>query len=227
MRSRVSSAHVLAFVAVVLSLSGGAYAAAKIGSKDIRTGAVASRAIKNGSVSSKELSVGVRRALSRRGPAGPRGATGSRGPGGSRGPTGPRGRTGSTGPAGPAGTFADALPASRTTRGTYAVAGTGAAESSESFAFALASAPAVHFVAAGSGAPAECPGNATTPAAAAGHLCVYEAARTGTVSSLTLFDPTQGLDAGTGKASRFGFGVRLTGAEGAIRSTGSWAVTAA
>jgi hypothetical protein len=56
---------------------------------------------------------------------------------------------------------------------------------------------------------------------------VYEAARSGLASSVTVFDPAQGRDAGAGKAGRFGFGLRVVAdAAGALRSTGSWAVTA-
>ena len=232
---RLSSAHVLAFVAVVLSLSGGAYAAGKIGARDIKKGAVTSRAIKDGSVHSRDLSRGLRRSLAQRvgsgrpGPAGPQGAKGDRGP---RGYRGRRGATGPTGPQGPAGPLPESLPGGRTIRGTYVVSGTAGApgaelETGDSFAFALAAAPAPHFVADGTSAPAECPGTAAAPAAAPGHLCVYEAARTGIASSVTIFDPTLPRDAGAGKAGRFGFGLRVVAdAAGPLRSTGGWAVTA-
>ena len=44
---------------------------------------------------------------------------------------------------------------------------------------------------------------------------------------MTIFDPALGRDAGAGKAGRFGFGIRFVAdAAGALRSTGSWAVTA-
>ena len=235
MRRRLSSAHVLAFVAVVLSLTGGAYAASRIGARDIKTGAVSSRAIKDRSVYSRDLSSGVRRALAQRagtGKTGPKGDKGDRGARGPRGYRGYRGATGPTGPQGPAGPLPESLPGGRTARGTYVVSGSPAAagaelETGESFAFAPAAAPAPHFVAEGATAPAECPGTAAAPAAAAGHLCVYEATRGGLAGSVTVFDPAQGRDAGAGKAGRFGFGLRFVAdAAGPLRSSGSWAVTA-
>ena len=56
----------------------------------------------------------------------------------------------------------------------------GLANTSVSFVYALAAAPAVHFVRQGTAAPAQCPGNATFPQATAGNLCVYETERLNT-----------------------------------------------
>ncbi|MDP9386314.1 MAG: hypothetical protein M3P50_14015, partial [Actinomycetota bacterium] len=84
----------------------------------------------------------------------------------------------------------------------------------------------VRFVAAGATAPPECPGNAGAPAAAAGHLCVYEAEVSGLARPRTIFDPAQGDGAGTDRASRFGFGVRVVSdGAGPVGSQGAWAVT--
>ena len=232
---RLSSAHLLSVIAIVLALSGGAYAAATIGPDDIKRNAVRSKHLRDGSVARADLSASVRRALAARpgtggrGPTGARGATGPRGPRGYRGYRGEKGATGATGPAGP---FVDAVPAGRTLRGSYLVsdvAGAPAAEveASVSFPFSLGAAPAPHFVAAGASTPAECPGSAASPAAAAGHLCVYEAERTGVALGAEVFDPSRTRAEGAGKAGRFGFGLRLTAdAAGVLRSSGSWAATA-
>jgi hypothetical protein len=221
--ARLTSAHAIALLALVLAMSGGAYAAAKIGAKDIKRNAVRSKHIRNGQVAVADLSPTVRRALSRRGPAGPAGPRGATGPRGSRGPRGFRGTTGPTGPAGP---VPETLPSGRTIRGTFAVGGAAATagdafDQGVTFQYAAASAPAVHVVGVGAAAPAECAGNAATPAAAAGHLCVYVAEGAAPV----VFDPSQPRATGAGKASRYGFGLSaVAAAPGPARSAGTWAL---
>jgi len=216
---RLSSAHVISLLALFLALGGGAYAAIKIGPENIERNAVRSRHIKDGTISRQDLNRDLRLALARHG------ATGA------PGPTGPTGTAGSEGPQGPAGPFPDALPAGRTLGGTFAISGTAAAavdtaQTAESFAFALAEAPAVHVIAAGLTPPAECPGSPAAPAAGAGHLCVFEVERSAAVASLAVFDPSASTGNGAGKATRFGFGIRATAdAGGALRSAGTWAVT--
>src|SRR5262249_42229928 len=129
------------------------------------------------------------------------------------------------------GSYPDSLAGGRTLRGSYAVSGVATLvdqpfETAVSFALALASAPAAHLVVGGA-ATAECPGSAAAPAAAAGHLCGYEAEPSGLIKSRAIFDPAQGDAAGAGQSGRFGFGVRIV-ADGAgpLGSQGSWAVTA-
>jgi hypothetical protein len=216
---RLSSAHVIAVIALVLALGGGAYAAARIGAKDIERGAVRSYHIKDGTIARRDLDRALRLSLGRRGPAGPRGSAGPQGP---RGATGPRGFTGPRGATGPAGAFPDALPSGHTIRGTYLVGSDG--ETAVSFVVTLASAPATTIVPAGSAATPECPGSAAAPTATAGHLCVYEAQRSPAVAALTVFDPA---DPQRASASRVGFGLRAApnGTAGALRSSGTWAVT--
>ncbi len=67
--------------------------------------------------------------------------------------------------------------------GTAAAAG-GLANTSVSFVYALAAAPAINFVRQGAAAPAACTGNATFPQAAAGNVCIYEAERLNTVGGI-------------------------------------------
>jgi hypothetical protein len=132
-RLKLDRATVLAFVAVFLALTGGAYAVAvpssSVGSrqlkknavtgKKIKVGAVRSRHVKNGSLLGKDFKAGTLPAgpqgpegpagapgtSGERGPAGPAGAQGPAGPAaaGAPGPAGPAGPAGARGPAGPAG----------------------------------------------------------------------------------------------------------------------------
>jgi hypothetical protein len=65
-RERVSSAHVIALLALFLALGGGAYAASSlkknsVGAKQIKRGAVRSAEIKNGSVKRADLARGLLR----------------------------------------------------------------------------------------------------------------------------------------------------------------------
>jgi hypothetical protein len=54
-RQSPSPAMVVAFIALFAALSGGAYAAKKIGSKNLRSGAVTTKKIKNGAVTGKKI----------------------------------------------------------------------------------------------------------------------------------------------------------------------------
>ena len=104
---RPSPAMVVAFVALLLGLGGGAYAQQlsnnSVGSKQLKNNAVTTKKIKNGAVNSNKVKNGslvsgdFKAGQIPAGPAGPRGATGE------RGPTGATGATGPIGPRGPAG----------------------------------------------------------------------------------------------------------------------------
>lgn len=49
----------------------------------------------------------------------------------------------------------------------------------------------------------------------------------GLVTSVSPFDPGQAKAGGAGKANRFGFGLRVVAdGAGALRTSGTWAVTA-
>jgi hypothetical protein len=219
---------ITAFI-LTLSLGSGAYAVSKIGAKDIKRNAVHSRHIKNGSVRVADLSPAARtRTL---GTAGPKGATGPRGARGPRGRRGTTGAAGPAGPAGPAGTFSDTLPSGKTARGTFVFEHSPSgedetADTTASFPFALGAAPTPHVIAAGTAAPAECPGSAADPKAAAGHLCVYEASAQGLLKARTTYDPAKEFAAGT--AGQYGFALRYTlgVGPGPHRAHGTWAVTA-
>jgi hypothetical protein len=99
--------------------------------------------------------------------------------------------------------------------GTSAAVG-GLANTSVSFVYALAAAPAVFFVRQGTAAPAQCPGNATFPQANAGTLCIYETERLNTIGGTV-------NEVNRSGATIF---INATGA-GAFYSFGTWAVTGA
>ena len=66
----------------------------------------------------------------------------------------------------------------------------------------------------GAVAPAECPGNATTPQAQAGFLCIYETSHTNTAG------------AGLNAVNRFGATIFVNStAAGGFYSYGTWAAT--
>jgi hypothetical protein len=89
LKPRLSYANVMATIAVFVALGGSSYAALKVGTKQLRNGAVTSVKIKNGAVVSKKINRKTRRALrGTKGPAGPAGAQGPAGPAGAQGPAG-------------------------------------------------------------------------------------------------------------------------------------------
>lgn len=91
MRKRIqrpSPALVVACIALFVALGGVGYAAATIGTSDIKNGAVTSKKIKNRTIVGKDIKQQTINAL--------------RGQRGASGPAGPQGPTGATGPAGTA-----------------------------------------------------------------------------------------------------------------------------
>jgi hypothetical protein len=87
-----SGSMLVAVVALVVALTGGAYAASKINGKHLVRNSVASSKIKNKTLKNKDFSNQAKRSLE-----------GDRGPRGRRGPRGPQGPQGDTGVQGPAG----------------------------------------------------------------------------------------------------------------------------
>ena len=100
--------------------------------------------------------------------------------------------------------------------GGTAAAANGLANTSVSFVYALAAAPAISSSARGRHRPRQCPGNATFPQAAAGNLCVYETERTNTAGG-------QVNEVNRSGATIFIFAT----AAGGFFSFGTWAVTGA
>jgi Collagen triple helix repeat (20 copies) len=200
LRRHITPATVLAFVALVFAVTGGAFAATGSGSGS-GSGAKVSASVAPAAVVAKAKS---KPKAGARGPAGPKGATGATGAAGPAGPTGPSGATGPQGPqgapgtngtngtngekgetgaAGPEGspwTGGGTLPAGKTETGTwsYNASAAGPVVASVSFALPLEEAAAknlkVHYIGEGASQSPECPGTISSPAAEPGNLCVYQ-----------------------------------------------------
>lgn len=245
-RARLSFTNVAVVLALVLAMSGGAYAAGKY----VIT-------------STKQIKPSVLKALRGKagpnGPAGPAGTAGSAGAAGkegAQGPVGPRGTTGekgamgatgATGVTGEAGaeglpcTTSGTLPTGKSEFGTWAIsafakAGFQQVRTAISFQCPLkAQTTKVHFIISGSTPSTECPGTEKEPKAAIGNLCVYEAFMShGKFSFFTLpYPPFELEESGpTGTILVFstpGSGlpeIKGTGEEyGVVEGEGTWAVT--
>jgi len=81
-RPQLSYANVMSTIAVFIALGGTSYAVARnsIGTPQLRNNAVTSAKVRNGSLSTKDLSSSARAVRGQRGPAGPSGPTGPPGP---------------------------------------------------------------------------------------------------------------------------------------------------
>ena len=170
LRQRFGAAGIVAVIAAVLAMSGGAFAGGSQLARVSATGAHPGRGL-------------ARPPAARRGPRGPRGATGPAGP---QGPAG-QGRQGDPGPRGPEGspwTAGGTLPSGRSESGTWIAAAAGkevAPGQSEgagtvSFVIRTVVPPEIHLIAkgqAGQEHAAECPGSTSLPLAAKGNLCLY------------------------------------------------------
>ena len=188
LRNQIGTAGlVVAIVALVAALGGGAYAATSNSGK-----ATASANGKKGPRGPK----GATGPAGPQGPAGPAGSKGDAGPKGEKGDTGAQGPAGPQGPAGKKGTtgFTETLPSEKTETGTWAIgplteeANPGSSVgyyAPISFPIPLENAldeTQVHFInltgeEEGGGIPnrpsSTCLGTASDPTATPGHLCVY------------------------------------------------------
>jgi Collagen triple helix repeat (20 copies) len=234
-RRRLCYANVVATLALVFAMSGGALAAGHY----LLT-------------STSQISPKVLKAL--KGKSGPAGATGAQGAAGSQGPAGAQGAQGlkgETGPAGAAGvqglkgetgapgangkegspwTAGGTLPSGKTETGVWSI--NGAREDATptpravvgSFAIALAEAPAVNVIGPGEGEgepkanlPAGCKGKVAEPKANPGNLCVFEEA----AFNVEILAPK--ITAGTAGAW---VAIAVPDFEEPYAAFGSWAVTA-
>ncbi len=201
-RKHISPTTVVAFMALVFAMTGGAFAASSNGGgSSSGTGAKAAASVTPLAIASKakpKTKAGPRGPAGKNGTNGTNGAPGATGPAGPAGPAG-AGTAGATGPQGPAGdpgtngtngapgpegSFDKTLPAGKTLQGdwgiTAVVPGTSFAEGSASttisFGIPLADAPDPVYVKAGeTTAPPGCTGNVEKPGAEQGHLCIFAA----------------------------------------------------
>jgi collagen triple helix repeat protein len=238
---------VIAVVALVFAMLGGAYAASNDGG--------------SGSKATASAKKGPRGPRGPRGPAGPAGpqgpagpagakgdtgAAGSNGSNGAQGPAGPTGKTGATGATGAPGAtgatgatglsgFTETLPVGKTETGVWSAFQVDKEKEQQAFASAsynipLAKVPFRNYINS-AGAPAStgaslenCPGSFTEPKAKEGNLCVYTSPINANLGPFFLF---QG-GANNANNHRYGWMLRLSFTAGteAGSAVGTWAVTA-
>ena len=228
--ARASFANLVSLIALFVALGGTSYglATGSIGSREIENGSVRSTDLRNNDVRSgdvRNFSLLEKDFKPGQLPAGPRGATGA---------TGPQGPAGATGAAFPTGN----LPSGRTMTGVYSLGGDGIdrAVAHISFPVPLASAPSVAMTRVdpfepGNPSTTNCPGSATNPLAAPGFLCIYEASRFGTGTSVPGLCDAAGntcSNTGAGISRRWGMFIQFTPVadNNNYGSNGTWAVTA-
>lgn len=202
-RRNLSYANVVATLALVFAMSGGAYAASRYlitSTRQIKPGVL-------GQLKGKAGPAGANGAAGAQGPVGP---VGPQGPAGGRGETGASGANGVSvtsatvakgnasckeggtefksasekpafacnGEKGSPGTAGGALPAGKTLTGVWSVGGYAPEQgfvlgTSVSYALPLENAPAVHYIRREHPIPQGCTGDADDPGAEKGNLCVF------------------------------------------------------
>jgi Collagen triple helix repeat (20 copies) len=239
----VSPASVVAVLALVFAMSGGAYAAKKYlitSTRQISPSVLkqlrgaAGKAGANGTAGAP----GTPGAKGDTGAPGPKGETGAPGAKGDTGAPGPKGDTGAPGPkgeTGPPGPFTETLPKGATETGTWiAVAGTeGIASDGISFSIQLA-APLdgghVHYITAeevtNNQLPEGCAGTAEKPEAERGFLCVFEGPATPIPGVEARLETPDTAPAKLGAGRTGAILVLLSEAAAETRLYGTWAVTA-
>jgi hypothetical protein len=245
-RVRVTPATVIAGLALVFAMTGGAYAAKKYlitSTKQISPSVLKALQGKAGLAGAP----GAAGAQGAQGPAGSAGPAGSGGPKGETGPAGAKGEKGATGAAGAAGAkgatgatgatgFTETLPSGKTETGVWAVSQYNLPEFTEveipiSFPIPLKEGSSKgHFLnksetenGTGAGHDAGCTGTVEVPTAPAGLLCIYtdEEENGGQDPFSVIFNGSAGYSP-TGSVLRV-----LALEEGAkVKMQGSFAVTA-
>jgi hypothetical protein len=168
LRGHLTYANVVSTICLFLVLGGGAAVAVTVLPKN----SVGTKQLKRGAVTPVKLSDASKAALT--------------GPEGARGPQGPTGQEGRRGPEGPQGdpgevVFPPTLPSGQTEKGAYGIASTRADKGGGAFApgfevsypVPLSFTPTINVVKDGGPATANCPGDVSSPTAAAGNLCLY------------------------------------------------------
>ncbi len=190
-RTRINAPTVVAVLALVFAMTGGAYAAKKY--LITSTGQIKPSVLKQ--LQGKAGKAGANGTAGAAGAAGP---AGPQGPGGPQGPQGPKGETGEKGETGPKGEdgttgFTETLPSGKTLKGEWSVnddpapGGFTHETTAVSFGIPLASVPQAHYLREDGKEPffnettkkeeervsTECLGSGASPTAKPGTLCVY------------------------------------------------------
>ena len=232
LRRRIAPSTVIATLALVFAITGGAYAANHF--LITSTKQISPKVLK--ALKGNSGAPGVEGVAGATGAAGPQGPGGAQGP---QGPQGPKGETGAKGEAGPKGEkgvtgekgvegkegktgFTETLPSGKTEKGAWSVSVPPAyapvkfsiTKTAISFVIPLATEPTGVFLKPGEGGTPECPGTASNPEAAEGFLCVYAATEVGAGTPAVAPEKTFGAIVGD-----------INGEPGGI-ANGSWAVTA-
>jgi hypothetical protein len=241
LRNRFGIPGVIAVVALVFAMMGGAYAA---------SGGLSAKQKKEVKSIAKQFAgkpgaKGDTGAAGAKGDSGAAGAKGDSGAQGERGEPGPRGERGEAGETG----FTETLPSGETETGTYAFASGSAGLLPVSISFTIPleaplSGDQVHFIRTdgeevgklGGGLeeeevqpPTQCLGSASEPSAEPGNLCVYAANQSASakMGSNFIFDASIGslLDT-TGSAGVSGARLAVGIEAGPVEGWGAWAVSA-
>ncbi len=252
---RVSPAGTIATLALILAMSGGAYAASKYvitSTKQIKPSVLKSLQGKTGPAGAPGSAgpagpAGVQGAQGPAGPAGPQGTPGGKGETGSQGTKGTTGVAGATGPKGATGAtgttgYTETLPAGKTETGTWVLQATNGKKGELklmviSFPIPL-SGPIenpngkIIFVKLNEATPAGCTGSVTEPGAASDTLCIFEGSSLlPEKPGLAYFTTVAPGVEGDFKAGRTGAEVIFsteepTAAGEEVAARGTWAVTA-
>jgi hypothetical protein len=242
-RMRVSPTTVIATLALVFAMTGGAYAAKKYlitSTRQISPSVLKSLKGANGA-NGANGAAGAQGAQGAQGPAGPAGVKGETGP---HGPEGKEGKQGTPGINGTTG-FTETLPEGKSELGTWTASGVATETgklytSSISFAIPLASTVPARYIGLEEGEgeehqsadiPGECTGTARTPGAVKGHLCIFASRDENAEAYLGVYHAL------TPQASVGQAGVEQAGTAGAVVliqdhaigffwEMGTWAVTA-
>jgi hypothetical protein len=218
-RSRLNAMSLVAVLALVFAMTGGAYAA----NKYLIT---STKQIKPSVLKQLQGKAGVSGA---QGPAGPGGATG---PGGAQGPAGPQGPAGLPGKNGENGkpgkegspwTAGGTLPSGKTETGAWAANPAEGAEQVIPMSFGLPLAAELESGKVHIAPNAECPGTAKEPKANPGNLCVYTGEDLGGHVELTSILKPYAIESGAGTAGAI---LATKGAGTPPVAWGTWALTA-